>query len=109
MDKLTSYKRLRAGVLAVLGNECAKCGFSDYRALQIDHVNSDGALERAEFGGPSQKFLKRVLLSFVRGEGRYQLLCANCNWIKRAELGETSNGVQRDQETDGYGNRKYLS
>ncbi len=25
-----------------MGNKCVKCGFSDPRALQIDHINGDG-------------------------------------------------------------------
>ena len=30
----------------------------------------------------------RVLRSVAENEGRYQLLCANCNWIKRYEKKE---------------------
>lgn len=29
-----------------------------------------------------------VIKSFYNYENKYQLLCANCNWIKRVEKGE---------------------
>lgn len=72
--KLDTYK--------ALGNKCKKCGFKDIRALQIDHINSDGKAERVT-GGYRYQFYKKVLESVKRKEKRYQLLCANCNWIKR--------------------------
>ena len=70
-----------------LGGKCSHCDFNDSRALQIDHVNGNGADDRREFGEAmyTKNFLKRVLAS----PGKYQVLCANCNWIKRAEQGES--------------------
>src|SRR3990167_3657310 len=52
MDESTTGRRIglpanwRSVVLDVLGNKCSRCGFSDKRALQIDHKNGGGALER---------------------------------------------------------------
>jgi hypothetical protein len=93
---MSKIQRVRKGIIAMLGGKCVRCGFSDYRALQIDHVNSDGALERAKFGGSATiRFYLRVADSFTKGENRYQLLCCNCNWIKRSECGETANGHKR--------------
>mgnify|MGYP001576290723 CR=1 FL=1 len=86
----TEYRRkieqaLRAAVLESFGNKCDKCGFSDKRALQIDHVNGGGNIElRIELRN-TMKYLKKVLADKT---GMYQLLCANCNWIKRAERNE---------------------
>lgn len=77
---------LREDVFIKLGHVCARCGFSDKRALQIDHVNGDGFLELRGGGRTSgYSYLKRVLAD---RSGRYQILCANCNWIKRHEQGE---------------------
>ena len=109
MNNITSHSKLRAGVVAALGGRCVRCGFSDPRALQIDHVNGDGASDRAKHGGANASFFKAVLTSICKEENKYQLLCANCNWIKRSERGEHNGGVQRDEESDGYGNRKYLN
>ena len=77
------YHKWRAAVFAVLGNKCARCGFDDGRALQIDHVHGDGAADRKKFKGHRLriKFFKHV----IENPERYQILCANCNWIKRVE------------------------
>ena len=75
-------KRLRVAALAYLGNKCKHCGFSDSRALQIDHIFGGGAQEARRIGNHG---IERNVVNGVPG---YQLLCANCNWIKRAENGE---------------------
>jgi hypothetical protein len=54
-------------------------GCTDFRCLQVDHVDDDGSTERAS-GAYTEK-IYRLVLNDV--EGRYQLLCANCNWIKK--------------------------
>jgi hypothetical protein len=76
------YRRLRNSVIETLGGKCIECGFSDKRALQIDHIKGGGSMERKtkKFSG---QFHKQVIESFLKGEEKYQLLCANCNWIKR--------------------------
>lgn len=73
----------RAAVIAHLGGLCVRCGFSDIRALQIDHVNGDGFMDRRTRNA-------HTLYKAVRTDtqGRYQLLCANCNWIKMHEQRE---------------------
>lgn len=73
-------KRMRLRAFMKLGEKCHHCGFDDERALQIDHVNGGGAEERRKFG--SSGLSRRVLSDQA---GRYQLLCANCNWIKRQQ------------------------
>jgi len=79
-------KLLRLKVVELLGNKCARCGFSDPRALQIDHIFGGGAkeLKKNEY----YKYLKRIL-AMPNPNEKYQILCANCNWIKRAENKET--------------------
>lgn len=84
--------RLRLKALSVLGDRCANCGFSDVRALQIDHINGGGNLERRKLGGRHRAIFRKIVNGFVDG---YQVLCANCNWIKRLENGET--GFQYSQ------------
>ena len=85
-------RALHGKAIAALGGRCANpdCrwinedgsrGCTDPRCLQIDHVNGDGADDR--------RFFKHIL-SFYRfvikngSQGKYQALCANCNWIKRS-------------------------
>lgn len=79
---------IRADVVSHLGGKCCRCGFTDARALQIDHVHGDGWRELRKGGLGSYAYMKKVLAD---REGRYQLLCANCNWIKRAEENEQPN------------------
>jgi len=80
--------KYRQDVLGILGLRCITCGFDDIRALQIDHVKGTGASERnrrnGEIGNPYKLILKKI----IDGSEDYQVLCANCNWIKRSENGE---------------------
>jgi|SRR6267142_272142 len=94
-DKCTEYsrrkyKRLRDKILLKFGGRCnsLKCkwlnddgsiGCTNEKCLQIDHVNNDGHIEKKERKSLFS-FMKKVLED---NEGNYQLLCANCNWLKR--------------------------
>jgi len=63
-----------------LGMKCVRCGFEDVRALQIDHIVSTA---------PHRINPVTVLNSDKKKfDETFQLLCANCNWIKRYENGE---------------------
>ena len=85
-------KRLRRLKLQVLGHyspslTCAHCGFSDVRALSIDHIQGGGGKHTKEIhasGGSFYRWLSRN--NYPSG---YQVLCMNCQWIKRVEKGET--------------------
>ena len=81
---------LKLEVLVHYGGDpprCARCGYSDVRALQLDHVDGGGSAERRRTGYASGSgwytMLKRR--GFPPG---LVVLCANCNWVKRAENGE---------------------
>ncbi|MDD3412375.1 MAG: hypothetical protein PHY47_00055 [Lachnospiraceae bacterium] len=73
------YKNKRLEVINALGDKCCRCNFDDLRVLQIDHINGGGSQERKTKSGTS--YLYHVLKNL----SKYQLLCANCNWIKRYE------------------------
>lgn len=87
-------KRLRKAVFALLGDKCSRCGYSDYRALQIDHIYGGGQKEQIELGGPAS--ICRKILKMEHPETEYQTLCANCNWIKRYENSEYRNAVKEN-------------
>lgn len=79
-------RRLKLEALSVYGMVCRRCDFGDDRALQIDHVNDDGAAERKLNGG--QGFAGWNFYAYLKRRGwpsGYQTLCANCNAIKLAE------------------------
>ena len=70
-------RRTKQKAIDKLGGECAKCGFDDIRALQIDHIKSVG--NEIHRGMP-------IYREILRGRvENLQVLCANCNWIKRYE------------------------
>ena len=72
------YPEMRDAVLEKLGKFCAKCGYdNDERALQIDHIDGQGRRERRRIGW--YKFYNKILADSTN----YQILCCNCNYIKR--------------------------
>src|SRR5690242_12945184 len=75
----------RKGALAILGGKCVRCGFDDERALQFDHVNGGGKAELSKMGNRRMYYARIIRLAHT---GKWQLLCANCNWIKRDERKE---------------------
>ena len=77
-----THPQKRREVLSRFGDKCTKCGFSDWRALQIDHIHNNGYIERKSM---TRKQYVNKLLTVDPKSGEYQLLCANCNWIKRYE------------------------
>ena len=76
----------RQAIFDLLGRKCMRCGFDDIRALCVDHINGGGTEERTSLASPHAVY-KKVLAS--GGEG-YQILCANCNQIKRYEENESA-------------------
>jgi hypothetical protein len=82
------YRKWRNSLLDRLGGKCEHCGIADRRVLQIDHRLGNGKQERLAFA--SYSYFQRFLHSLSDEElhARYQILCANCNWIKRSENGE---------------------
>ena len=81
------WQRLRRELLNDLGGEkCVKCGISDWRVLQIDHINGGGRQEALT--NPKFKSLVAYGKHIRKDLSRYQVLCANCNCIKRVENNE---------------------
>lgn len=92
--KQRKFHERRNEIIQLLGGKCANpfnlphpdwC--NDPRLLQIDHIDGDGTEERRRINC-YDRYLILVLESIKRGEKKYQLLCANCNWIKRYEKKE---------------------
>ena len=79
------YRKDRGIIFKRLGNVC-RCGISDVRCLQIDHINGGGVKETKEKGWGYYKYLLKLPEDILKI--KYQILCANCNWIKRWDNGE---------------------
>ena len=78
--------KLRNQVLVMFGCKCAKCGNSDVRVLQLDHLH--GALEPRDAYMRSGSTLYAALANGRKDPKDFQLLCANCNAIKKFEENE---------------------
>jgi len=86
------YMDMKQKAYDVLGGfVCVHCGFLDPRALQIDHIDGDGYTGRKARGEIGISLYRQVVAT--QGKG-FQVLCANCNWIKKAEEGHYG-GVKR--------------
>lgn len=87
------------------GRVCNRCGYTDIRALQFDHIYGGGGIDRGE--KTSYTYYRTILNTapFTK----YQVLCANCNQIKK----ETNNEVgqrlssRAELEANGYYARCY--
>lgn len=82
--------KTRIALITFVGGEkglvCNRCGFNDIRVLQVDHVFGGGL---KEVNNKSKlKDNVRYLKHIKENPMNYQLLCANCNWIKRHENNE---------------------
>lgn len=80
-------KQHRKEALESIGQlKCLKCGIDDYRVLVIDHINGGGNMERKALNSVV-KFYKLV----KKEPNRYQILCHNCNYLKRIDNNEHGN------------------
>lgn len=78
-------------ILNKLGNKCVRCGIVDFRVLQVDHVDGGGRKDIDSFSSHN-RYYKSILLDQT---DKFQLLCANCNWIKRYENKEIAYSTRK--------------
>jgi hypothetical protein len=90
LSQLKYLNNMRLAVIRFLGGKCSDpynqhiLPYSDVRALQIDHINGGGTKESKSICRSS---MYRNILSGAKG---YQILCANCNQIKKSINNETT-------------------
>ena len=78
----------RRELLNLLGDKCAKCGFSNLVALEIDHIDGGGTADKKRIAPKSQSSHNMYMYYLKRPElakQTLQLLCRNCNRIKQYE------------------------
>jgi hypothetical protein len=84
-DYCRTYKAdTKIKCFSLYGSACEQCGYDDIRALQLDHKHADAVEMQGEYRRGSTG-LYLAILKGHRPTSDYQLLCANCNWIKRVE------------------------
>ena len=101
-DTNARARRQRLQAIEVLGGRCVSptCstpgGMTDQRALQFDHISGGGHQRRL-----AGEHIQAVVKAILAGSTDFQLLCANCNYIKRDEMGEWGEkGYQRPIPTE---------
>lgn len=116
VPKVVNYQRLT--LIEALGGKCScrgedcchdgDCGITDIRCLQLDHINGDGAADRRM--RRSTGLVSYYYHHLDEAKEKLQVLCANCNWIKRHNNHEVRNGdevlsrsvVSRVSSSDGF-------
>lgn len=90
-EKLLERRRqekwaVKEEVLTHYGNgkhACIRCGFSDLRALSIDHIEGGGTAHTQGLKKAGNSFYRWLIKNnYPVG---YQTLCMNCQFIKRVE------------------------
>ena len=90
-------KKQRMRALRALGGLCVRCGFSDPRALEIDHVNGDGDVDGPCHGnGGRRTWLYCKIANGMVDRSRFQVLCSNCHSIKTREERDWLPSERRD-------------
>lgn len=72
-------------IFDLLGSKCSVCNFDNVWALQIDHIKGGGYKHRKKF--KSMAYYADILKSIKKGENKYRVLCANCNFIEGIKKG----------------------
>lgn len=74
--------------------KCKRCGFTDIRTLQLDHIDGGGRQARQN---NSTMRGGTAFYSYLRRNNypdNLQVLCANCNFIKKFENKEGINEIE---------------
>lgn len=81
-------QKLRLQILETISSipKCKQCDIDDIRVLTIDHINNDGAQERKTVSDVAY-YIKILKMEENDIKKQYQVLCRNCNWIKRLDEG----------------------
>ena len=88
-------QKLRLEAIKYISDElkCVRCSYSNFNALQIDHINGGGRKETKKIENGYHVYQVkywRYILALPQEEvrKRYQILCANCNILKLFEENE---------------------
>jgi hypothetical protein len=96
-------QELHRQIIVRLGGCCVGCGMADMRVLQIDHVRGGGSADLRDQGGGLKRYYRILKISKLYDWAKlplpFQLLCANCNWIKRHEEGEARGMAQHRKKS----------
>lgn len=81
--------RKKLELIASLGGKCSCCGFSDVRALDIDHIDPSKKVRHKSRGYNWSRRLK----DWRSNHGNLRLLCANCHRLHTWEQRGFGDGI----------------
>lgn len=83
-----TFQRAREELFHVLNQHCCRmCGYHDKRALQFDHINGGGTHEHKHvFLNKRVQFYMYYVLNPELAKKTLQVLCANCNILRKFEF-----------------------
>ena len=81
------HRLYKSKLYALLGGaKCVRCGYDeDERALQLDHIHGGGRKDREIFRSQAVKYWMHYKDKPDEFRAKFQVLCANCNFIKKYE------------------------
>ena len=88
------FTKIRLKAIAAFGSKCVECGYADSRALQIDHIKGDGWKRKKNQPTVTGTSYYYAILKNP-DPAVYQILCANCNTIKRLENSECGHELDK--------------
>lgn len=86
-EEYAIHKKLAFEILG--GFICVHCGFKDHRALDLDHIHGKGALDRKSRKRHDGFFIE-IIENPDESKKKFQILCRNCNEIKK-NIAESEN------------------
>ena len=103
MSKYSDEKRFQ--LMEFLGNRCScsrnggcwhdgPCQVDDDRCLQIDHIRGGGSVDIRLRGG-NGSMVVYYLKHLDEAKRNLQVLCSNCNWVKRDRNNEVNSTQSR--------------
>lgn len=89
LEKQGEYQKtkndlLRIKIMTHLGGvRCVHCGEENFFVLAIDHINEDGYKDRNTRLKRFSYYKGILEMGVEEAKKKYQILCRNCNWMKR--------------------------
>ena len=93
-----SRGKLKGEILTHYGNgecKCMKCGFSDIKALTLDHIVAIGGKRQRTRSSGYYFYVDLKRQGFPKG---YQTLCSNCQRIKQVDQNEWAHNLTEKEE-----------
>lgn len=80
------YKLMKS-IFDALGNKCELCPETNKVVLQIDHIQGNGRKHLLSVQKSFYRYYGSINESVQSKEGKYRLLCSNCNLSEAVRLG----------------------